>query len=64
MTLDNGWFLHEVSILGSIETGKLGDIIVLSADYSNPKTVSDEDIKKLKSVLTVVDGKIVYDEMK
>ncbi|HUK36632.1 MAG TPA: amidohydrolase family protein [Vicinamibacterales bacterium] len=61
-TADNGWFLHEEGRLGSIEVGKLGDIAVLSADYFDPAKVSDEEIKKLKSVLTVVDGKVVYDE--
>ena len=59
-TADNGWFFHEEANLGSIETGKLGDVVVLSEDYFDPQKVSDEEIKKLKSVLTVVDGKVVY----
>jgi predicted amidohydrolase YtcJ len=63
-TADNGWFLHEENKLGSIEVGKLGDVTVLSADYFDPAKVSDEGIKKLKSVLTVVDGKVVHDETK
>ena len=46
-----------------IEPGKLGDVVVLSADYFDPAKVSDEGIKKLKSVLTVVDGRVVLDEM-
>jgi predicted amidohydrolase YtcJ len=37
---------------------------VLSDDYLDPKKVPDEEIKRLKSVLTVVDGKVVYDQMK
>jgi len=36
----------------------------LSADYFDAARVSDEGIKKLKSVLTVVDGKVVHDETK
>src|SRR5215472_1048520 len=63
-TADNGWFLREENKLGSIEVGKLGDVAVLSADYFDPAKVSDEGIKKLKSVLTVVDGRIVHDETK
>jgi len=62
-TAENGWFFHEESKLGSIEPGKLGDIVVLSEDYFDPKKVSDEDIKKLHSVLTVVGGKVVYNSM-
>jgi predicted amidohydrolase YtcJ len=37
---------------------------VLSDDYFDPKKVSDEAIKKLTSVLTVVDGRVVYDQLK
>jgi len=63
-TADNGWFLREENKLGSIEVGKLGDVAVLSADYFDAAKVSDEGIKKLTSVLTVVDGKVVHDETK
>ena len=62
-TANNGWFLHEEEKLGTIEPGKLGDLVVLSEDYFDSKKVPDEEIKHLKSVLTVVDGKIVYDAM-
>jgi predicted amidohydrolase YtcJ len=63
-TSENGWFLHEDDKLGSIEAGKLGDLVVLSGDYFNATAVSDEGIKKLKSALTVVDGKIVHNELR
>jgi predicted amidohydrolase YtcJ len=62
-TRENGWFLKEEAALGSIETGKLGDIVVLSADYFDPKAVPDEAIKQLRSVLTIVDGKVVHDQL-
>jgi predicted amidohydrolase YtcJ len=62
-TADNGWFFHEERELGSIERGKLGDLAVLSDDYFNPHKVSDEEIKQLKSVLTVVGGRIVHNDM-
>ena len=57
-TKRNGWFLREEEQLGSIEEGKLADLVVLNSDYF---TVPDEDLKGIRSVLTVVDGKIVYD---
>ncbi len=63
-TAENGWFFHEENKLGSIERGKLGDVVVLSDDYFDAAKVSDEGIKKLKSVLTVIDGKVVHDEMR
>jgi len=57
-TKGNAWFLRMEDKLGSIEPGKLADLVVLSDDYFG---VRDEDIKKLRSVLTVVGGKIVHD---
>jgi predicted amidohydrolase YtcJ len=63
-TADNGWFLREENQLGSIEVGKLGDVVALSDDYFDPAKVPDEAIKKLKSVFTVVDGKVVYDDLR
>jgi predicted amidohydrolase YtcJ len=57
-TADNGWFLREESQLGTIEPGKLADLAVLSHDYF---TAPDEDLKKIRSVLTVVGGRIVHD---
>jgi predicted amidohydrolase YtcJ len=59
-SVENGWFLKEENKLGSIEEGKLGDVVVLSDDYFNPVRVPDESIRKLHSVLTVVDGKVVH----
>jgi predicted amidohydrolase YtcJ len=61
-TAENGWFLKEEATLGTIEPGKLGDLVVLSADYFDPKAVPDPDIRKLRSVLTVVDGRVVHEE--
>jgi predicted amidohydrolase YtcJ len=62
-TADNGWFFHEENELGSMETGKLGDLAVLSDDYFDRKAVSDEGIKQLNSVLTVVGGRIVHNNL-
>jgi len=57
-TVNNGWFLKEEAKLGSIEVGKLGDVVVLNDDYFNALKVPD--IRKIHPVLTVVDGKAVY----
>jgi predicted amidohydrolase YtcJ len=59
-TVANGWFLREEDKLGSIEEGKLGDVVVLSEDYFDRFRVPDEKIRKLHSVLTIVDGKVVH----
>jgi predicted amidohydrolase YtcJ len=57
-TCKNGWFLREEDQLGSIEEGKLADLVVLNSDYF---TVPNEDLKKIRSVMTVVGGNIFYD---
>jgi predicted amidohydrolase YtcJ len=59
-TASNGWFFREEDRIGSIEPGKLGDLVVLSDDYFNSERVPDSAIRKLQSVLTVVDGKVIY----
>lgn len=59
-TADNGWFFHEEDRLGSIEPGKLGDLVVLSNDYFDAKQVPDASLRGLRSVLTVVAGKVIY----
>ncbi len=62
-TANNGWFFREEDKLGSIEAGKLADVVVLSDDFLDPAKVPDEAIKRVKSVLTVVGGQVVYDKL-
>ena len=59
-TAANGWFLNEEDSLGTIEPGKYADLAVLSADYFDASAVSDEALKKIHSVMTVVGGKVVF----
>jgi predicted amidohydrolase YtcJ len=56
-TRNNSWFLRMEDKIGSIEPGKLADLAVLDRDYF---TVPDADLKKIRSVLTIVDGKVVH----
>ncbi|KAI0195437.1 amidohydrolase family-domain-containing protein [Astrocystis sublimbata] len=59
-TRANQWFLggSDERLLGSLEVGRLGDVVVLNKDYF---TIPDEELKELRSILTVVGGETVYD---
>jgi len=56
-TRGSAWFSNEQGKKGQIKIGQLADLAVLSADYFS---VAEDDIKSVESVLTIVDGKIVY----
>jgi predicted amidohydrolase YtcJ len=56
-TCGSAWFSGEEDKKGTIAPGRLADLAVLSADYFS---VPDEEIKRIESQLTVVDGKVVY----
>ena len=57
-TRGNAWYLNQEDKLGSIEVGKLGDLVVLDRDYFS---VSNADMRNTRPVLTVVGGKIAHD---
>jgi predicted amidohydrolase YtcJ len=61
-TSENAWFLGSdwEQKLGTIEGGKWADLVVLSDDYFN---VPDEKIPDIRSVLTIVNGKIVHEDL-
>jgi len=56
-TRGNSWFLRMEEKIGTMEVGKLADLTVLDRDYF---TVPDVEIRKIRSVLTIVDGKIAH----
>ncbi len=58
-THENAWFSSEAGKKGQIKAGQLADLAVLSADYFS---VPESDIPHLRSVLTVLGGKVVFGE--
>jgi hypothetical protein len=56
-TLDAAYASFEENIKGSIETGKLADLVVLSDD---PLRVPTNKIGEIEVEMTIVDGEIVY----
>jgi len=58
-TEKNTWFSNEVGKKGQIKAGQLADLALLSDDYFS---VPESEIAHLRSVLTVLGGKIVYGE--
>ena len=57
-TRKNAYFVFQENNLGSIQTGKLADLVVLDRDYL---TIPADQIKDIRPVMTMVGGKIVYD---
>ena len=56
-TQNGAWLQFAENERGSIETGKLADIAILSDDYMNMPV---EDLNQITSLLTIVDGEVVY----
>ena len=56
-TINNAYASFEESIKGSLEPGKLADMVVLSNDLLTCQT---DEIKSIESELTIVGGRIVY----
>jgi predicted amidohydrolase YtcJ len=57
-TRSNAWLMFMEDDLGTLEAGKLADLVVLDRDYM---TVPANEIRDLKPVMTMVDGRIVYE---
>jgi hypothetical protein len=56
-TEGSAWFAHDENRRGRLMPGMLADLAVLSDDYF---TVPVSDIAKIKSLLTMVGGRVVY----
>lgn len=59
ITINGAASLHQDKDTGSIEVGKLADIIVLQNNFLK---IPEEDLDQNKVLLTLVGGKIVHDE--
>ena len=56
-TQGSAWFAHDDDRRGSLTVGKLADLAVLTSDYL---TVPVDEIGGIRSLLTMVGGRIVY----
>jgi predicted amidohydrolase YtcJ len=56
-TVSAAWFEHQENEKGRIAPGNLADFALLSADYFS---VPEDEIRNITSVLTVVDGRVVF----
>jgi hypothetical protein len=57
-TRRNAFFVFRENDLGSIQPGKLADLVVLDRDYL---TIPADQIKDIKPVMTMVGGRVVFD---
>jgi hypothetical protein len=55
------WYLNREDDLGSIEEGKFADLVVLDRDLFDTRRVTDAQVRAMRPILTVVDGKVVHD---
>ena len=58
-TRRNAFLVFQEDNLGSIQPGRLADLVVLDRDYL---TVPADQIKGIKSVMTIVGGRVVYED--
>lgn len=57
LTIDAAYAAFEEDIKGSIEAGKLADLVVLSQDIMK---IDEEEILNTEVLMTILDGKIIY----
>lgn len=57
-TRSNAYLFFRENDLGSIQSGRFADLVVLDRDYL---TIPAEQIKDIRPVLTMVGGKVVFD---
>lgn len=57
VTIDAAWVAFEEDTKGSIEPGKLADMIILSKD---PFSIPVDEVKDLKVYMTILDGSVVH----
>ena len=60
-TIGNAWLTMEERDKGSLEAGKLADLVVLSDD---PMTCPEPRLRDAAVLVTIVGGRVVYDRLK
>ena len=58
-TRGSAWFTRDDEDLGTLELGKIADIVVLSGDFLE---TPEEEFRDIHSVLTIIGGDIVYSD--
>ena len=56
-TLSGAWLTFEEKLKGSIEPGKLADLVVISKDFLNCPV---DEIKDIEALITVAGGRVTY----
>jgi predicted amidohydrolase YtcJ len=56
-TRSNAYLFFQEAALGSLEVGKLADLVVLDRDYL---TVPAAEIKNIEPTMTMVGGRVVF----
>jgi predicted amidohydrolase YtcJ len=57
-TRSNAWLLFQEDNIGSLEVGKLADLVVLDRDYM---TIPASEIYNIQPVMTMVGGRVVFE---
>jgi len=57
-TRKNAYFVFQENNLGSIQPGKLADLVVIDRDYL---TIPADQIKDIRPTMTIVNGRIAYE---
>jgi predicted amidohydrolase YtcJ len=60
-TWNGAYLMFAEKEIGSIEPGKLADLVVISKDYAK---CPEDEIKDIEALRTVVGGKVVYDRLR
>ena len=58
-TMGSAYAEFQENVKGSITAGKLADLVILSRDIFR---IDPKDIENVKVLLTMVDGRVVYEE--
>jgi predicted amidohydrolase YtcJ len=58
-TMGSAYAESQENVKGSISVGKLADVVILSRDIFK---IDPKEIENVKVMLTIVDGRVVYEE--